>query len=201
MDDEKEDSFNDYDCHCRGDFFHGFSESESRKGHPPGSLTRRQTNSEVFATPPICDVVVDDYDDDNDGCGRLWPNRLWPSLFDGLCPIRFWPKKSDRLWPTSTDRLWPKLEWLALAKPTVARITFKCLGQLKKTRNTKKPGNKMKKKENNTIGVGETIQSVFLRENVAGLRQATFSRRCGLCPFRVGFGVWGLGFWCLGFGV
>ena len=91
---------------------------------PPGSLTRRQTNSEVFATPPICDVVVDDYDDDNDGCGRLWPNRLWPSLFDGLCPIRLGPKKSDRLWPTSTDRLWPKLEWLALAKPTVARITF-----------------------------------------------------------------------------
>ena len=31
------------------------------------------------------------------GCDRLWPNRLWPSLFDRLWPNRPW---RNRLWPT-----------------------------------------------------------------------------------------------------
>ena len=47
-----------------------------------------------------------------EGCDRLWPNRLWPSLFSDfgqirLWPNRLWPEKFDRLWPTSIDRLWP----------------------------------------------------------------------------------------------
>ena len=42
---------------------------------------------------------------------RLWPNRLWPSLFDRLWPNLLWPKKNDRLWPTLFDRLWPNRLW------------------------------------------------------------------------------------------
>ena len=52
------------------------------------------------------------------GCDRLWPNRLWPSLFD-----RLWQKNFDRLWPTLIDRLWPKNGWPTLAKPTLAKIS------------------------------------------------------------------------------
>ena len=67
-------------------------------------------------------------------------------------------------------------------------------GRIDRERRTKENKENIKRK---TLGAGKTIWSVFVGENVAGRRPATFSQKHGLCPFRCSgvlvFRAYGLG--------
>ena len=53
------------------------------------------------------------------GCGRIWPNRIWPKPHLAK-KIRIWPGRfRDRIWP---NRIWPNRIWPEFVFQSVDRI-------------------------------------------------------------------------------